>query len=73
MEAAGWTAIELTHTERTFPLTSSVLEKYRRKACSALRLIPQSCFEAGMARLTKEFAQRGVMVRELYTYVWGEK
>jgi hypothetical protein len=73
MEEAGWTAVELTHTERTFPLTAPILEKYQQKACSALRLIPQPCFEAGMARLTREFNERGVMIRELYSYLWGRK
>ncbi len=73
MEAAGWTGAHVTHTERTFPLDRPVLERFERKAYSALRLIPQSAFEAGIARLKNDLATGGAMVRELYTYVWGRK
>jgi len=73
MEEAGWTGIELTHTERTFPLDSLILEDLQNKARSALRLIRQPCFEAGIARLKRDLVQGEVMMREVYTYVWGNK
>ena len=73
MDQTGWREIDVTHTERSFALDSLVLERFRRKAYSALRLIPQVCFEAGIARLRKDLDEGGAVVRELYTYVWGKK
>ena len=69
----GWTEVERTHTERTFPIKQSTLQGFRNKARSSLRLLPQANFEAGMARLEKDFSAGTVLMSELYTYVWARK
>jgi SAM-dependent methyltransferase len=73
MQEAKWRPVGATHIERSFPLERADLEKYESKAYSALRLIPQACFEAGIARLRSDLAKGGAMLRELYTCLWGRK
>jgi SAM-dependent methyltransferase len=73
MEAAGWAAIEETRTDGTFPLDESMLAQFQNKAFSALRLIPQRCFEAGMASLAADLAAGQIVMREAFTYIWGTK
>ncbi len=73
MAGAGFAGIHLSHSEYRFDLTREYLEKCRQKAFSALRLINEAAFTAGLARLEGAVAAGTGQVRELYTYVWGRK
>ncbi|NOZ27140.1 MAG: class I SAM-dependent methyltransferase [Chloroflexi bacterium] len=71
MEAAGFREIQVSHTEHAFPLGPSHVRRYRQKAYSALRLIPEEAFRRGLARLEREVTGRSAQGQELYTYIWG--
>ncbi|MHB0886118.1 MAG: class I SAM-dependent methyltransferase [Bacillota bacterium] len=73
MRGAGFGDIHLTHSEYHFDLSREYLEKYRQKAFSALHLIDEQAFRAGLARLEAAVAAGGGKARELYTYVWGSR
>jgi len=73
MKDAGFVEAWSTHTEYTFAIGESQLNQFRNKAFSALRLLPEACFQQGMRRLEQDVQRGGCLGRELYTYVWGRK
>jgi SAM-dependent methyltransferase len=73
MQIAGFGRTWTTHTERPVQFSSGLLERYRNKAYSSLRLIDEQAYQAGLARLEKDFQSGEARARELYTLVWGEK
>jgi len=71
MRAAGFKSIRITHMQRGYTLTGEHLEKFRNKAYSCLRLIPEEAFQAGMERATLEIATGHARGHEVYTGIWG--
>lgn len=73
MRKAGFREIQTSSTEHLFPLGEKELWKFRNKAFSALRLLPEDVFQKGLKRLEDDMSKGQVMGRELYTYIWGRK
>lgn len=73
MADAGFVDVTTTHTEAAWALGPEAVEKYRRRAYSALRLISEEDFRAGLALLEADLAAGEGEVQELYTYVWGRR
>jgi SAM-dependent methyltransferase len=73
IEQTGWVEVQCTHTERTFPLDRAMLQRFRNKARSSLRLISPAGFQAGMTRLERDLSTGNVLMTESYTYVWARK
>lgn len=72
MQTAGFSRTWTHHTRREVPFTPALLERYRSKAYSSLRLIPEAAYQAGLARLEQDYAAGQAAAHELYTLVWGE-
>ncbi|MBI5069151.1 MAG: class I SAM-dependent methyltransferase [Deltaproteobacteria bacterium] len=73
MRGAGFKVAGATHTAHCSPMTGARLERFRQKAYSSLRLIPEDRFRAGLARLEAEHARGRADLVEVYTYVWGRR
>jgi len=73
MRQAGLAALATTHTAHRAPMTEVHLEKFRNKAFSSLRLIPEERFRAGLAFLEAEQAAGRAEIVEVYTYLWGRR
>jgi len=71
MHAAGFDDVEVTHTAYTSPMTEALAERYRRRAFSALRLLPDAAFERGVRRVEAALADGSAEGVEVYSYVWG--
>lgn len=71
MQSAGIISTAVSHVERRIDLDPIMIEKFRNKAYSALRLIPESAFQRGMARLEKDACNGPLTGVEVYTCVWG--
>lgn len=54
-------------------MTPAHAEKFRKKAFSSLRLIPEERYREGLARLEAEQAAGTAELTEVYTYVWGTR
>jgi len=72
MQQVGFAHTWLGHSRRDFPIDTERLERYRNKAYSSLRLIPEEAFQRGLTRLSADVAAGKAIGRELYTLVWGE-
>ncbi len=72
MQQAGFARTWLSHSRRDFPIDAERLERFRNKAYSSLRLIPEPAFQHGLARLSADVAAGTAQGRELYTLVWGQ-
>lgn len=73
MARSGFHHTWTSHSERSFPMDAGRLERFRNKAFSSLRLIPEEAFQRGLARLEAAAAGGHLEVREVYTLVWGER
>jgi len=74
MGDAGWTNVEVTHVERSFPLSQSFLDQCQSRAFSVLRLLPDKSFKQGLQALKAALANPGgAKAEELYTFVWGNR
>lgn len=72
MQTAGFGQTWLDHTRRAVAFTPALLERYRNKAYSSLRLISEAAYQAGLARLEQDYAAGKAQAHEVYTLVWGE-
>jgi SAM-dependent methyltransferase len=73
MRAAGLVDVEVTRTEHAAPMTDALAEPYRRRAFSALRLLPEAAFQAGLRRLEAAIAEGTAEAVEVHAYVWGRR
>jgi SAM-dependent methyltransferase len=73
MQQAGFADIHTTHMQRGYFLTADHLEKFRNKAYSALRLIPEDAFQRGVERAEVEIAAKTARGQEVYTCIWGAR
>ncbi len=73
MRAAGFGGIEVAHTRHASVFSPADIDRYRRRAFSALRLISEEAYNRGLARLESDYAAgpRELELLELYTYVSG--
>jgi|WetSurMetagenome_2_1015567.scaffolds.fasta_scaffold41965_2 ubiquinone/menaquinone biosynthesis C-methylase UbiE len=70
---AGFSQVQTTHTEFSYKLKDTHLEKFRNKAYSSLRLIPEDQFQSGLHQMEGDLQSKTIQGNELYTYVWGQK
>jgi ubiquinone/menaquinone biosynthesis C-methylase UbiE len=71
MAAAGLVAFEVVVVEAPYQITDA--RPYRDKAYSALHLISEEAWRAGMARLERDLAQGPVQGVSRYACVWGQR
>lgn len=71
MAQAGFREIGVAHTRHSNAFGEPDMDRFRRRAFSALRLIPDDAFGRGLARLEADYAAGPVELLELYTYVMG--
>ena len=73
MVAGGLQVAGVTHTAWRAPMALDQARKFRAKAFSSLRLIPEESFQAGLARLEAAHAEGKAELVEVYTYLWGRR
>lgn len=73
MQENGFANVWQASSRCSFPIDAARLERFRNKAYSSLRLIPEEAFQTGLARLQTEVAAGKAIGREMYTLVWGSK
>jgi ubiquinone/menaquinone biosynthesis C-methylase UbiE len=71
LAAAGFGDVSTGHAAHEYALTDST--PYRERAFSALRLISDAEFEAGLKQLQRDLAAGPVSAVSLYTLVWAIK
>ena len=71
MKNNGFKDIEITHTEREYPMTEEVFRKFKNKAFSSVRLLSEESFKEGIKRIEEDMEKNECFVKKLYTYIWG--
>ncbi len=71
MAQVGFTDLHESEVEHSYLLTE--LQAYRQKAYSALHLITDAAFAAGLARLERDLEQGPIPCHSLYTLLWAQK
>lgn len=71
MAGAGFHDISVGHTRHASAFGEPDMDRFRRRAFSALRLIPDEAYKRGLAQLEAEYAAGPLELLELYTYVVG--
>jgi ubiquinone/menaquinone biosynthesis C-methylase UbiE len=73
MKSNDFEGIAITHSEREYPMTEEVFQKFKNKAFSSVRLLSEKSFEKGIQRIEEDLEKSKCLVKELYTYIWGVK
>lgn len=66
--------VSIEHFDKVVGVTQELLNQFRNKAFSTLRLLDEKTFQKGLAQLETDFEQGRLQVRpKLYTYIVAEK
>jgi len=71
MHRAGFVNLTTSHVDYTYVLGD--ITSFRERSFSALRLISEEQFTAGLTRLERELEAGAVPARSVYTLIWATK
>jgi ubiquinone/menaquinone biosynthesis C-methylase UbiE len=71
MHRAGFVNLTTSHVDYTYVLGD--ITSFRERSFSALRLISEEQFSAGLTRLERELEAGAVPARSVYTLIWATK